>query len=55
MVLTLIKGYYKSSNKLNKTTKLNVSSELKQLSFKYKNKSKINTFTGNDIIYLYSK
>ena len=46
---------FKSQNKLNKATKLNVSSELKQLSFKYKNKSKINTFTGNDIIYLYSK
>ena len=46
---------FKSSNKLNKTTKLNVSSELNQLSFKYRNKSKINTFTGNDVVYLYLK
>ena len=46
---------FKSPNKLNKTRKLNVSSELNQLSFKYRNKSKINTFTGNDVVYLYSK
>ena len=46
---------FKSSNKLNKTRKLNVSSELNQVSFKYRNKSKINTFTGNDVVYLYSK
>ena len=46
---------FKSSNKLNKTRKLNVSNELNQLSFKYRSKSKINTFTGNDVVYLYSK
>ena len=46
---------FKSSNNFNKTTKLNVSSELNHLSFKYRKKSKINTFTGNDVVYLYSK
>ena len=46
---------FKSPNKLGKNAKLNISSQLNQLSFKYKNKSKINSFTGNDIIYLYTK
>ena len=46
---------FKTSNKLNKSAKLNVSTELNQLSFKYKKKSKLNTFTGNDVVYLYLK
>ena len=46
---------FKTSNKLKKSTKLNVSTELKQLSFKYRKKSKLNTFTGNDVVYLYLK
>ena len=46
---------FQSSNKLGKTAKLNVYSELNQLSCKYKKKSILNSFTGNDIIYLYSK
>ena len=46
---------FKTSNKLNKSPILNVSSELKLLSFKYKKKSKLNTFTGNDLVYLYLK
>jgi len=28
---------------------------LNQLSFKYKKKSKLNAFTGKDIVYIYSK
>ena len=53
---TLFQQFYlfKSPNKLNKKAKLNISSELNQLSFKYKKKSKLNAFTGNDIVYLYS-
>ena len=46
---------FKTSNYLNKNAKLDVSAELKQLSFKYRKKSKVNTFTGNDVVYLYSK
>jgi len=46
---------FQSDNNLGKKAKLNVSSQLRQLSFKYKTKSKLNSFTGNDIIYLYSK
>ena len=46
---------FKSSNKLGNKAKLNVSSQLNQLSFNYKKKSKLKTFTGNDIVYLYSK
>ena len=46
---------FKSPNKLGKNAVLNISSLLNQLSFKYKNKFKLNTFTGNDIIYLYTK
>ncbi len=46
---------FQGSKKLNKKGKLNVSSELHLLSFKYKNKSKINSYTGDDIVHLYSK
>ena len=45
---------FKSPNKLGSIGKLNVSSQLHQLTFKYKNKSNINSFTGNDIINIYS-
>ena len=45
---------FKSPNKLGSTGKLNVSSQLRQLKFKYKNKSNVNSFTGNDIINIYS-
>ena len=45
---------FKSSNKLGSIGKLNVSTQLHQLAFKYKNKSNINSFTGNDIINIYS-
>ena len=45
---------FKSSNKLGSIGKLNVSTQLHQLPFKYKNKSNINSFTGNDIINIYS-
>ena len=45
---------FKSNSKLGKNAKLNVSSQLHQLTFKYKTKSKLNSFTGSDIIYLYS-
>ena len=46
---------FQSPIKLGKNGEINISSQLHQLSFKYKNKSKINSFTGSDIIYLYSK
>ena len=46
---------FQSPNKLGKNAKLNIISLLNQLSFKYKNKSKLNSFTGSDIIYLYTK
>jgi len=46
---------FKSSNKLGNNARLNVRGLLNQLTFKYKKKSKLNSFTGNDIIYLYSK
>ena len=45
---------FKSPNKLGSNGKLNVSTQLYQLPFKYKNKSNINSFTGNDIINIYS-
>ena len=45
---------FKSPNKLGSTGKLNVSDLLHQLPFKYKNKSNINSFTGNDIVKIYS-
>ena len=45
---------FKSPNKLGSIGKLNVSGQLHQLTFKYKNKSNINSFTGNDIINIYS-
>ena len=41
---------FQSLNKLGKKAKLNVYSELNLLSFKYKKKSKINSFTGDDIV-----
>ena len=45
---------FQSNNKLGKNAKLNVSKQLRQLTFKYKTKSKLNSFTGSDIVYLYS-
>ena len=45
---------FQSDKNLGKNAKLNVASQLRQLSFKYKTKCKLNSFTGNDIIYLYS-
>ncbi len=45
---------FKSPNKLGSMGKLNVSSLLHQLTFNYKSKSNINSFTGNDIINIYS-
>ena len=45
---------FQSDSNLGKNAKLNVASQLRQLSFKYKTKCKLNSFTGNDIIYLYS-
>tara|TARA_Y100000590_G_C15570366_1_gene958328 strand:+ start:23 stop:1129 length:1107 start_codon:yes stop_codon:yes gene_type:complete len=46
---------FRSPRKLGSLGKLNVSSQLYQLSFKYRNKSTINSFTGTDIIKIYSK
>jgi diaminohydroxyphosphoribosylaminopyrimidine deaminase/5-amino-6-(5-phosphoribosylamino)uracil reductase len=46
---------FQSSKKLGKNAKLNISNLLRQLQFIYKNKSRLSTYTGNDIIYLYSK
>tara|TARA_B100000686_G_scaffold292491_1_gene321225 strand:- start:379 stop:1485 length:1107 start_codon:yes stop_codon:yes gene_type:complete len=46
---------FQSLNKLGKEAKLNVYSELNLLSFKYKKRSKINSFTGDDILNLYLK
>ena len=46
---------FQSLKKLGKKAKLSVYSELNLLSFKYKKKSKINSFTGDDIVYLYLK
>ena len=45
---------FQSGSNLGKNAKLNVATQLRQLSFKYKTKCKLNSFTGNDIIYLYS-
>ena len=45
---------FKSPNKLGSIGKFNVSNQLHQLTFKYKNKSNVNSFTGNDIINIYS-
>ena len=45
---------FKSSDNLGSRGKLNVLSQLHQLDIKYKNKSNINSFTGNDIINIYS-
>ena len=46
---------FKSPNNLGINGKLNVLSQLDQLKVKFKNKSKINSFTGNDIINIYSQ
>ena len=46
---------FKSPDKLGKSAKLNISTQLNQLSFDYKNKSKLNAFTGRDMVYLYLK
>ena len=45
----------KSPNKLGSSGNLNVTTLLKQLNFIYKKNSLINSFTGNDIIRIYSK
>ena len=45
---------FQSGSNIGKNAKLNVATQLRQLSFKYKTKCKLNSFTGNDIIYLYS-
>ena len=45
---------FKGSYRLGSSGKLNVSRQLHQLNIKYKNKSNINSFTGNDIINIYS-
>ena len=45
---------FQSNSKLGKNAKINVSRQLRQLTFKYKTKSKLNSFTGSDIVYLYS-
>ena len=45
---------FKSSNKLGNNGKLNVSSQLQQLNFIYKNKCRIKSFTGKDTINIYS-
>ena len=46
---------FKSPNNLGINGKLNVLSQLDQLKVKFKNRSKINSFTGNDIINIYSQ
>ena len=45
---------FKSPKKLGSLGMLNVSSQLHQLSFKYKNKSNIKSFTGKDIVKIYT-
>ena len=44
---------FKSYKKLGTNGKINVSTQLHQLSFKYKNRSNVNSFTGNDKIKVY--
>ena len=46
---------FKSPIKLGRDAKLNMTIQLNQLSFIYKKKSKLNTFTGKDIVFLYTK
>tara|TARA_B100000686_G_scaffold221243_1_gene228345 strand:- start:2984 stop:4090 length:1107 start_codon:yes stop_codon:yes gene_type:complete len=46
---------FKSPNKLGRIAKLNMTGQLNQLSFIYKKKSKLNAFTGKDVVYLYTK
>ena len=45
---------FKSPNNLGDTGRLNVSRQLHRLNFKYKNKSNINSYTGKDIIKVFS-
>ncbi len=45
---------FKSSKKLGSNGRIKVNNELRQLSFKYKNKSHISSFTGKDKVKLYS-
>ncbi len=45
---------FQSNSKLGNNAKLNVTRQLRQLNFKYKKKSKLNSFTGSDRVYLYS-
>ncbi len=45
---------FRSPTNLNSSGKLNVSRELHQLNFNYKNRCNINSYTGNDIIKIYS-
>ena len=45
---------FKSPMNLGSSGKVDVSRQLHQLSFKYKNKHNINSYTGNDIIKIYS-
>ena len=42
---------FQKNNKLGRNKKLNMLNLLNQLSFKYKNKTKLNKFTESDIIY----
>ncbi len=46
---------FKSKKNSNGKNKLNITSELKLLSNKYKNKSKLNSFTNDDVIEIYTK
>ena len=45
---------FRSPKKLTTRGKINISSQLHQLAFKYKNKTNINSYTGKDIISIYS-
>jgi len=45
---------FKSPKKLGTSGKFDVSAQLQQLTFIYKNKSNVNSFTGNDVIKIYS-
>ena len=45
---------FKSPNKLGSNGKIDISTQLNQLSFIYRNKSKLNSFSGNDEINIYS-
>ena len=45
---------FKSGTNLGRNGKLNVATQLRELNIKYKTKCKLNSFTKNDMIYLYS-